>query len=269
MPLENNTDTISVIREITCDGQVTDEEVIALATYLNDHPEACDTWPGIAVFDILKDILADGEIDEVERDALQVILQGIEIICAGSVEYAIEEAETEPTPAPLEDIQFQAEPLRLPELDPQRVHRLLSDGKAGQQLVDYQCDCDTWNTLRADFSRLSPGRICRCLAPTIISVLKEDRDLASKWPRILPGIIRKAAGVGRGLDPVEEWTLLTIGKAKFIVSRGKTEWFNVYEGTDGKVEKFSFHGGKRRWGHGARPQAAASVAAAINRNLKP
>lgn len=47
--MDNNQNTLAVVREITSDGGVTDEEVIHLAKFLNDNVEARETWPGVAI----------------------------------------------------------------------------------------------------------------------------------------------------------------------------------------------------------------------------
>ena len=51
-----NQATIDFIRQIMADGIVTEDEIINLATYLNQNREGRKSWPGTAVFEVLKDV---------------------------------------------------------------------------------------------------------------------------------------------------------------------------------------------------------------------
>lgn len=252
--------TLTLIREITNDGQVTDDEVVTLATFLNEKREARKSWPGIAVFDILKDVLADRRIDEVERRALQVILEGIEVICAGQAK----STKTVTAPAKSAGSANAAgsckTPLRMPDLDFEHVQAQIESPEMARRMVRFACDCDNWMDVRSSLPDSSPGRACRCLVRELVHLFETNANIVGKWPRQLVAVIRHAGNFGRGLDPVENWRTLKLDQFEFIISSGKTSWCNVYEAhASGEVEKFSYHRGYKRWGHGASPRAAKSL----------
>ena len=91
--------TLRLITEITSDGVVSFTELTHLAGYLNENREARKTWPGTAGFDVLRDILRDGRVDPHELDGLNLILEGVEIICAGSSKWSGSTVTETPKPA--------------------------------------------------------------------------------------------------------------------------------------------------------------------------
>ncbi|MGB0580177.1 MAG: hypothetical protein ACPGVU_10795 [Limisphaerales bacterium] len=248
--------TLSLIREITNDGVVTDDEVITLATYLNETREARKSWPGVAVFQILKDILADGVIDEVEKQALEEILEGVEVICAGQARPAESNGGEASVPVSEPD-ESRGTILKLPELEPEQVMMRIEDPGAAHQLVRYACTCDNWLDVRSAMPATSPGRACKCVTRELAGLFKTSANVAKQWPSELVAVIRHAAKVGRGLDPVENWRAVKAGQLQFVISTGKTPWYNIYECiSQGDMEKFSYHRALKRWGHGASPRAA-------------
>lgn len=59
------------------DGHLSDEEILFLDTWLRDHQELTTTWPGEAVHQRVKAVLADGVISEDERQHLTETLAGL------------------------------------------------------------------------------------------------------------------------------------------------------------------------------------------------
>lgn len=270
--MDTKLDTLSVIREITSDGGVTDEEVINLAMFLNDNLEARETWPGIAVYEVLRDVLDDGQIDDFEREALLHVLEGIEILSSGqaaadSAEETQFTTKTEADEAPA--VEYELTALTLPPLEVETVREKLDEPLAVMRLVHHECRCDNWKQVREGFPSASPARACACIVGDLFELGKSDPKTAMQWPRTLLSILRKAKATGRGLEPVGEWKSLTIGRADFVISKGKTDWCNIYiPDSNGSVERFSYHLGYQRWGHGVSPSTAKTLETVFRSGFK-
>jgi len=274
--------TLNLIREITSDGRVSFDELTQLATFLNENREARKTWPGSAVFDVLRDILRDGRVDPCELEGLNLILEGVEIICSGSARRA---AETAPEPAgqaekavekpegaagetppdaaeePAAEVDEESTIINLPVATDLRFPALLTDDirheYEGVHLPSYTCTCEDWQKNRAAFPEKCPGRACRCIVNALVHELDENPALLGNAPSILEEVLRAAAGSGRGLEAVGRWKRVRIAKRQFVISVGRTAWCNVYaHSLDNAIEKFSYHRDYKRWGFGDEPKDA-------------
>lgn len=265
--------TLQLIRQITSDGIVTFTELTNLATFLNENREARKNWPGTALFDVLGDILKDGRVDKHELDGLNLILEGIEIICAGNVaeELALEPASA-PEPAEAETVALvenldevdplDATPTVMLDLPPATDLKLpeiaavdVAHGYEGVNLIDYTCKCDDWLNVRKKLSPNSPGRACRCIVDALASEIAEGGKISKQFGEVFAEVIRVANSSGRGLEAVETWKLLNLAGKKFVISKGTTLWCNLYAtGFEGMMEKFSYNRGYKRWGFGAFPK---------------
>lgn len=265
--------TLHLIREITSDGVVSFTELTNLASYLNENREARKTWPGTAVFDVLRDILRDGRVDPHELDGLNLILEGVEIICAGSSKWSGSEVTKEPDKKAspnLEDSTIEAlKPtvgeesvvINLPHAADLELPSLLTgDIKHrydGVHLPSFSCDCEDWKKNRDSYPEKSLARACRCIVSAIVNELDENPDLLGGSPPVLEEVMRTAAASGRGLEAVAQWKSVKIANRHFVISTGKTSWCNVYATSlDNAFEKFSFHRDYKRWGFGDQPKDA-------------
>ncbi len=68
---------LGIASGILADGQLHDQEVTFLSTWLSAHSEVADQWPGSAVAKAVRDTLADGLITPAERDHLVTVLQAL------------------------------------------------------------------------------------------------------------------------------------------------------------------------------------------------
>jgi len=265
--------TLQLIRQITSDGLVTFAELTTLASFLNENREARKNWPGSALFEVLKDILQDGRIDPCELDGLNLILEGIEIICAGNIEGG-EAKSAKPASAPEEpksaivdepsgEVDRQdadssviidvpvAKDLILPELVASEITRR-HDGAC---LTDYTCDCEDWRKVRKHLSANSPGRACKCIVSALADEIADSDKVKTRFGEVFTEVIRVANSSGRGLEAVETWKFVELGNKKLVISKGKTAWCNLYAtGFEGVMEKFSYNRGYKRWGFGAFPK---------------
>ena len=63
---------------LIADGELNDQEIKFLSTWLSEHPELANSWPGEVVFKRVREALADGAVSPAERAYLQQTL--IELI---------------------------------------------------------------------------------------------------------------------------------------------------------------------------------------------
>jgi len=271
--------TLHLIREITSDGRVSFDELTQLASFLNQNREARKTWPGSAVFDVLRDILRDGRVDPCELEGLNLILEGVEIICSGNArqgaaaapepaeksverpEGASGETPSDAAEKPAAEAGEESTIINLPVATDLQFPALLTDDirheYEGVHLPSYTCTCEDWRKKRAAFPEKCPGRACRCIVNALAHELDENPTLLGNAPSILEDVLRTAAGSGRGLEAVERWKHVRIAKRQFVISVGKTAWCNVYApNLDGAIEKFSYHRDYQRWGFGDEPKDA-------------
>jgi NAD-dependent DNA ligase len=62
---------------LLADGQLVDEEIRFLDTWLADNSDISSTWPGEVIFARIRDILSDDVITEEERDYLKTTLSDL------------------------------------------------------------------------------------------------------------------------------------------------------------------------------------------------
>lgn len=68
---------LGICSGLLADGHLVDQEIVFLDTWLADHSDIATTWPGEVVWARIRDVLADGEITEAERDYLVTTLQDL------------------------------------------------------------------------------------------------------------------------------------------------------------------------------------------------
>lgn len=68
---------IGICSGLTADGTINDKEISFLRTWINDHNELANTWPGSVIARRIDDILEDGIITDDERKSLLMVLQQI------------------------------------------------------------------------------------------------------------------------------------------------------------------------------------------------
>jgi hypothetical protein len=66
---------LGIASGLIADGDLNDKEIVFLSTWLADHPELSDTWPGEIVCARVRSVLADGVVSSEERDHLKTTLE--------------------------------------------------------------------------------------------------------------------------------------------------------------------------------------------------
>ncbi|MBL6764699.1 MAG: hypothetical protein ISQ14_07070 [Verrucomicrobiae bacterium] len=257
--------TVDFIRQIMADGIVTEDEVISLATHLNDDREARKSWPGIAVFEVLKDVFSDGTVDTYEIEGLAKILQGIEIICAGG--FTGDTSITQVTPAaPSELTDF-----HLPVLDQIITISPTSqfDTEHRVDLKRHLCDCKDWMQNRAHLEEHSPGRMCKHLVKGLDRAAEANPAFRKTVDPLLLDLAKASAGTDRGLEAVPNWRRLLKGDIEFLIAWGvNTEWCNVFAANaEGKAERYAYHLANKRWSFGARPAKSGLLKEFLEKNF--
>lgn len=68
---------LGVSTGLLADGDLNDDEIAFLNSWLEDNQEIATTWPGKVVYARVRDVLADGVITEQERDHLRQTLEDL------------------------------------------------------------------------------------------------------------------------------------------------------------------------------------------------
>lgn len=66
---------LGICAGLVADGQINDREVAFLSTWLAENQEVAAIWPGSAIAQRLRDVLADGVITAEEKESLVTLLQ--------------------------------------------------------------------------------------------------------------------------------------------------------------------------------------------------
>lgn len=255
--MTTNEATVSFIRHVMADGVVTEDEVVALGTYLNENRDARKSWPGTAIFEVLKDVFADGRIDSHEVLGLTKILHGIEIICAGNVT-----GDTNLTVVPVAEDSDTKE-FKLPVLDQTVTISATSqfDSTHKVNLKRHECDCKDWKQIRSRLPEFCPGRLCKHLVKGFELSAAAQPDFKAACDKLFLGLIKVSADTDRGFESVDHWKLLKKEGAQFLVAWGlKSDWCNVYaQSESGRLERFGYHVANKRWSFGSRPPKAGML----------
>ena len=68
---------VGIVEGVLCDGNLNNDEIKFLDSWLDHNRQISSTWPGDAVYARVKDVLADGIITEDERNNLVTLLHDI------------------------------------------------------------------------------------------------------------------------------------------------------------------------------------------------
>ena len=92
---------LGISEGLLADGDLNDEEIAFLNSWLEDNYDIATTWPGRVVYARVRDVLADGIITEQERDHLR---QTLNDLIAGTLEDEPQEQEEPSVFLPIDDI---------------------------------------------------------------------------------------------------------------------------------------------------------------------
>jgi hypothetical protein len=99
----DRSEILGAIRGIVADGYVGDQEIIFLGKWLLTNSEFLETWPFNRLMSRIGDILADGRIDEDERESLHELMLEI---TGGALETFENKSTTFPLTRPMPQVVF-------------------------------------------------------------------------------------------------------------------------------------------------------------------
>ncbi|QDV23449.1 hypothetical protein [Aureliella helgolandensis] len=247
---------LTLIEEVAEDGELTHREIVRLAKWLNDNMDGRKTWPASQFLPLLKDVFADGKIDEAEAIQVGRLIQKVRR------EWAREHALSgvKPFGVKLDDAigcfddgapRLIAIPTKL-QVASFREPDLTYD----LDLTAPSCSCPDFQSYR---QHLPVGHISRC-CKHIMQGYAEIRP-SSGWPSWLEPFLE----AGFRPHPEQEWCVVEVSTCNYLVSSASPEWGNVYARIDGVSEKYGFSIDEHRWSYGKEPAEPASLANAIRR----
>ncbi len=265
--MEPNPDTLQFIRRLTEDGVLTDDEIWSLGSFLNDHTDARESWPGNAIYEVLCSVFADGKLDPHEIEALTLILNGIELQCAGASEANFKQLEDA---APPPEIPIDVHDFFLPQVD--RVMEIQPGSQFEDlckvNLKEHKCSCTEWMYKRRVLAEKSPGRACKHLVKGFRIAELEEKKLQEEWHPKFVGLISLHCDQDKGFDAIPTWKLIKSGDEEFIVSWGEKEWCQVYSrNLEGMLDRYAFSLNDKRWAYGAKPLNSDIVDKYFEKNL--
>lgn len=68
---------LGIAAGLIADGELNEREIQFLSTWLSEHSEVAESWPGEVVVKRVRDVLADGQITQSEADYLKQTLIGL------------------------------------------------------------------------------------------------------------------------------------------------------------------------------------------------
>lgn len=258
--MKPHTDTLNLIRHITEDGLITENEVMALGNYLNSHADAREAWPGNVLFEVLKRIFDDAKVDQGELKALGLILRGIELQCMGTFGVADLQIEDD-FPA---DLIVKETAIELPPLQCViTVKSPMADApEYDVNLTTQECGCEDWMKRRSQFPFGSPGRICKHMLFAILDSSDEKAMLSSTWHRDFLKVLNYLAKKDRAADVFPTWELLEAGERWWVACYGRGEWSVVFtENAEGDLDRYAHNVHEGRWAYGKMPIGVRAIRA--------
>jgi hypothetical protein len=219
--MNKNAELIALCQRLTSDGQLSGEEVWILAKWLNDHPEAGESWPGNILVEPLEAAYADGELDLEEMQRMANLLVQVEKECAGATED--KEAPEETAPAETRSSPAVESLLRLPVIPPESAPRSSEESEYVVNLTDQTCTCADWKKSRQHLPAGHLGRACKHIVEKILSTPE-----AAGFNPILLGILNECRWRSRGTNAFDQYVPLSVNGQTVLLAYSEGEWVNVF-----------------------------------------
>jgi hypothetical protein len=258
-----HSETLSLIRQITEDGKITEDEVMDLGNFLNRNKEARRAWPGSVLFEVLKRIFDDAKVDQTELRALGFILKGIELQCSGTFAFGGGDVPEDGFPP---ETQVKHIGIGLPSLEfAVTVENTDGSGSHSVDLVNQLCDCEDFVEKRATFPTGSPGRMCKHMLFAVLDSAGEEQMKSASWHAAFVRVLNHLAEIDRPADRFPEWELLQAAEREWVLCFAQGEWAVVFtENAAGKMERYAYQITESRWAYGRVPIGARLLATYLN-----
>lgn len=239
--------TLEVIRQMSEAEAIAEEDVLNLATYLNEHDGARHSWPGNMLFDYLLNVFEDGNMRSYELDAFARIVEGILIHADGmAAEAARSDTQAISLEAAADGVVLLPD---LAHLDEQGVNE--QPGLPEMFFAKTMCDCLDWQTARRKLPPNSPGRLCKHLSLGLYTAIGQLPDDA----RVVRRLVAWAAEAKRALAPQPQWQVVIDQEPLLIAAWGSGAACDIYsESETGEIGSFSYHLVEKQWRFGERPR---------------
>lgn len=247
---------LRVCDSIIEDGEISGDEAYQLAEWLNNHREACYSWPGDSLVKLLQEIWSDGKVtktelrqlgrvlvrirkESVKRASQQAHDRVLEMVADACSNFDMAHPRLLSIPCTLQ-IRSHSEPGLLYEVN----------------LEHPTCDCPDWLTQR---QRLPVGHITRCCK----HVLDAYRHLRPRtgWP----GWLAPFLDDGWPPHPHTEWLLADAGGLYALVSTAPKGWANVYVASGNGHGRYGYNIHEDRWAYGEEPPGGDYLAEIIRK----
>jgi hypothetical protein len=247
-----------VCESIIEDGELTYDELYALAEWLNEHREACFHWPGNLLVTPLQNAWADGKVTKTEaRQLARVILQIRKEADKGEKEEAfVQAAETASEVARSFDLTGPV----LPAIP--FSTRMKSHTRKGVfyevDLSGPTCSCPDFRSFR---QRLNAGHLTRCCKHVFRAYALLEPS--GGWPGWLGAFL----ALSWTPHPQQNWQVLSIGKGWLafrqpelvLISSAPNRWANVFAPDDGHYDRYGYNVIEDRWAYEIEPPASEKI----------
>ncbi len=248
------TELLLLCDSILEDGEISGDELYDLATWLNDHRDACFHWPGNILVGPLQDVWADGHVTKTEMRQIGRLLVRIR------KDWARQQSALAAQQAALFaeqlchkfDLTNPATPC-IP-----YTTRIKSHSEPGLHYdVDLSapsCTCPDWRSVRQSLPATHLSRCCKHILEAYGNL-----EPAGGWP----GWFGPFVDSGYPPHPRAQWMVLNIGGRTVLASASPTGWTNVYAQNHEGYDRFGYNIDEDRWSYGMEPDGADYIARAI------
>jgi hypothetical protein len=249
---------VQYLRALTCNGELSSDEVWELANWLNQQPDKIvKSWPAKPLIGALQIAYADRKLTETELEEL------------GNTILAIEELWLETFPETRDDPSADARLANAPMVEETKPEapsipitaEMPADGRSDTFTVDLQhhtCTCPEWEENRAAFPEGDYRRCCVHLTRAYHSLVEQGQDGLRRDP-LFVAFVEEQARRNKGADVDIVWHAVVVNGTRVLYGAAPTsEWVNVFApDTDGEVKRFAYNRKKKRWSYGDRPRQIA------------
>jgi hypothetical protein len=246
---------IAVCESITDDGEISGEEVYRLASWLNEHREACFHWPGDLLVQPLQEVWSDGKLTSTELRKIARLLVRIRKEWAKRQSAEAFERARNLAVAILPNIDLSN--ARLPAIPYTANVRSHTDRTVWHQvdLLGPTCTCLDWRSYR---HHLPLGHLSRCCKHVFDAYEQLEPDAG--WP----GWLGSFFGLAWKPHPQQDWMVLTLhGGSLALASTAPAGWADVHVYDRRGYDRFGYNVEESRWAYGIAPRDGAAIAHAI------
>jgi hypothetical protein len=261
--MENSTEFLNLLERVVEDGELTYNEILEIAKWMNENKSGRKLWPVNLFYDLLKRVFADGKIDKNEAREVANLIQSVRrdwirknMVVAPPV-VGSPTGVTPPNVAPpvAGSPVFSIEQAKLPTIPIQVLVRSSSeaDTEYSVDLLGPTCTCPDF----VPRSKLPKGDLSRC-CKHVFQAFAQVRP-KDGWTGWLDSFLE----LGIRPNPKTKWAVVKLGEDFVLISSAPQDWANVYLHSGLENERFGYSVVEERWAYGKAPEYPAKIVAAI------